>query len=136
MAGSIVLAEQRRSAGDMQGSHLATYPAARVCGWGRALLQQGRGKRKGRVLSEQGSYPLAGHRELTAGSIGLAFFLLFSGYNGYPGLTPQGEGALSLSSQGAGEGAGWRGHTKLQLLLGRFQRIEGRKTAELGVKND
>lgn len=116
MAGSIVLAERRRSAGDMQGSHLATYPAARVCGWGRALLQQGRGKKKGRALSEQGSYPLAGHRELTAGSIGLAFFLLFSGYNSYPGLSPQGEGALSLSSQGEGEGAGWRGHTKLQRL--------------------
>lgn len=46
MAGSIVLAERQRSAGDMQGSHLATYPAACVCGWGRALLQQGRGKEK------------------------------------------------------------------------------------------
>lgn len=105
MAGSIVLAERRRSAGDMQGSHLATYPAARVCGWGRALLQQGRGKKRGRALSEQGSYTLAGHKELTAGSKGLAFFLLFSGYNSYRGLTPQGEGALS-SSTGAGEGAG------------------------------
>lgn len=74
MAGSIVLAERQRSAGDMQGSHLATYPAARVCGWGRALLQQGRRKKRGRELSEQDSYPLAGHRELTAGSRGLAFF--------------------------------------------------------------
>lgn len=41
VAGSIVLAEQRRSAGDMQGSHLATYPAARVRGEGP--LPQGRG---------------------------------------------------------------------------------------------
>lgn len=47
VAGSIVLAKRQRSAGDMQGSHLATYPAARVCGWGRALMQQGRGKREG-----------------------------------------------------------------------------------------
>lgn len=124
MAGSIVLAERRRSAGDMQGSHLATYPAARVCGWGRALLQQGRGKRRGRALSEQGSYPLAGHRELTAGSIGLAFFLLFSGYNSYQGLTPEGKGALSLSSQG--EGAGWRGHTKLQLLSWKIPENRGK----------
>ena len=81
MAGSIVLAERWRSAGDMQGSHLATYPAARVCGWGRALLQQGRGKERGRALSEHGSYPLASYSELTAGSIGLALSLLFSGYS-------------------------------------------------------
>lgn len=106
MAGSIVLAEQRRSAGDMQGSHLATYPAARVCGWGRALLQQGRRKKRGRALSEQGSYPLAGHRELTAGSIGLAFFLLFSGYNSHQGITPQGEGAFSSLPRGWGRGLG------------------------------
>lgn len=136
MAGSIVLAEQRRSAGDMQGSHLATYPAARVRGWGRALLQQGRGKKRGRALSEQGSYPLAGHRELTAGSVGLAFFLLFSGYNSYQGLTLQGEGALSLSSQGAGRGLGKEDTQSYSCLLGRFQRTEARKTAELGVKND
>ena len=106
MAGSIVLAERWRSAGDMQGSHLATYPAARVCGGGRALLQQGRGKERGRALSEQGSYPLASYSELTAGSIGLALSLLFSGYSSYRGLTPKGKGALSLSSRGRGRGLG------------------------------
>ena len=74
MAGSIVLAERRRSAGDMQGSHLATYPAARVCGWGRALLRQGRGKKRGRALSEQGSYPLAGHKELAQKAWAFSFF--------------------------------------------------------------
>lgn len=105
MAGSIVLAERRRSAGDMQGSHLATYPAARVRGWGRALLQQGRGNKRGRALSEQGSYPLAGRREHIAGSVSLALFLLFSDYNSNCGPTPQREGAVSLSSQGAAEGA-------------------------------
>lgn len=41
-------------------------------------MQQGRGR--GRALSEQGSYPLAGHREST-GSRSQAFSLLFSGYN-------------------------------------------------------
>lgn len=70
------MAISRRHAGE---PHLAT-PQQPVR-MGRALLRQGRRKGEGGALSEQGSYPLASYSELTAGSIGLALSLLFSGYN-------------------------------------------------------
>lgn len=148
MAGSIVLAEQRRSAGDMQGSHLATYPAARVRGEGP--LPQGRGgegrDRRGRTggegrgrraaLNERASVPPplpAGHRELSAGSFGLAFFL-FLRLQQLPRPKPAGRGCSLLHFPGAGRGLGGEDIQSYSCLPGRFQRIEARKTAELGVK--